>query len=101
MAPIGISNASFRWNTSEKKPEAEKKAESFFKRIIPFRKKAAEPARDSGTNAEKLRFELKNIDVVFPNGEMTVVTGPTASGKTALLVRYLEYFVTEFDLMQF
>ena len=31
-------------------------------------------------------FELRNVTVRFPEGELTVVTGPTASGKTALLV---------------
>ena len=31
-------------------------------------------------------FELRNMTVRFPEGELTVVTGPTASGKTALLV---------------
>lgn len=33
------------------------------------------------------KFELKDISVRFPEGELTMVTGPTASGKTALLVR--------------
>ena len=31
-------------------------------------------------------FELKDISVKFPEGKLTIVTGPTASGKTALLV---------------
>jgi hypothetical protein len=31
-------------------------------------------------------FELRNMTIRFPEGELTVVTGPTASGKTALLV---------------
>ena len=34
------------------------------------------------------RFELRDITVMFPEGQLTVVTGPTASGKTALLVRF-------------
>ena len=34
------------------------------------------------------RFELTDISVMFPEGELTVITGPTASGKTALLVRH-------------
>jgi ABC-type multidrug transport system fused ATPase/permease subunit len=37
-------------------------------------------------SAEQPRFELKDITVKFPEGQLTVVTGPTASGKTALLV---------------
>ena len=39
-------------------------------------------------NGERV-FELRDISVRFPPGELTVVTGPTASGKTALLVRHL------------
>lgn len=35
---------------------------------------------------EQPRFELKDVTVRFPEGKLTVVTGPTASGKTALLV---------------
>ena len=30
-------------------------------------------------------FELRNMTIRFPEGQLTVVTGPTASGKTALL----------------
>jgi ABC-type cobalamin/Fe3+-siderophores transport system ATPase subunit len=32
-------------------------------------------------------FELRGLSVRFPEGKLTVVAGPTASGKTALLVR--------------
>ncbi|RDB18199.1 ATP-dependent bile acid permease [Hypsizygus marmoreus] len=35
------------------------------------------------------RFELRDISVRFPEGELTVITGPTASGKTALLMALL------------
>ena len=38
-------------------------------------------------DAVEHKFELKNISVQFPVGELTVITGPTASGKTAMLVR--------------
>ena len=34
-------------------------------------------------------FELRDISVVFPDGALTVVTGPTASGKTAILVSHV------------
>ena len=42
----------------------------------------AESADDRGDRV----FELRDMTVRFPEGELTVVTGPTASGKTALLV---------------
>lgn len=33
------------------------------------------------------RFELRDLNVRFPEGELSLITGPTASGKTGLLVR--------------
>lgn len=50
---------------------------------------------DTAVDAESLsgrsgledhKFELKDISVQFPDGELTLITGPTASGKSALLV---------------
>ena len=51
----------------------------------------ATSASDSGSLLAGLetdhKFELRDITVRFPEGQLSVVTGPTASGKTALLVR--------------
>ncbi|KAF7346282.1 ATP-dependent bile acid permease [Mycena sanguinolenta] len=60
-----IENGSFKWNElakddQSKPPEAE-------------------------TSIEETRFELRDISVSFPEGKLTCVVGPTASGKTALL----------------
>ncbi|KAF7346252.1 ATP-dependent bile acid permease [Mycena sanguinolenta] len=60
-----IENGSFKWNElaeddHTKPPEAE-------------------------TSIEETRFELRDISVSFPEGKLTCVVGPTASGKTALL----------------
>lgn len=44
---------------------------------------AVTPAAASPT-ADR-RFELRDINVIFPSGQLSLVTGPTASGKTALL----------------
>ncbi|KAF8836435.1 P-loop containing nucleoside triphosphate hydrolase protein [Paxillus ammoniavirescens] len=38
---------------------------------------------------EDHKFELRDISVRFPEGELTVITGPTASGKTAMLLALL------------
>ncbi|KAF9259088.1 hypothetical protein L218DRAFT_875612 [Marasmius fiardii PR-910] len=35
------------------------------------------------------KFQLRDISVIFPDGKLTVVTGPTASGKTSLLLAVL------------
>ena len=47
--------------------------------------------RDDTTDSpiDEGRFELKDIDVIFPPGKLTLVTGATASGKTALLMALL------------
>ncbi|KAJ7664588.1 multidrug resistance-associated ABC transporter [Mycena polygramma] len=42
-----------------------------------------------GGASENNRFELRDISVVFPEGKLSVITGPTASGKTALLMALL------------
>jgi len=42
---------------------------------------------------EDRRFELKDLNIRFPEGELTIVTGPTASGKTALLVCHWPHLV--------
>jgi ABC-type multidrug transport system fused ATPase/permease subunit len=47
---------------------------------------------NSGDRGDRV-FELRNITVRFPEGELTVVTGPTASGKTALLVSSSFFFI--------
>ncbi|KAH0826125.1 hypothetical protein J3R83DRAFT_5915 [Lanmaoa asiatica] len=38
---------------------------------------------------EDHKFELQDISVRFPEGELTLITGPTASGKSALLLALL------------
>ncbi|KAJ7434680.1 multidrug resistance-associated ABC transporter [Mycena latifolia] len=42
-----------------------------------------------GGGSENNRFELRDISVMFPEGKLSVITGPTASGKTALLMALL------------
>jgi ABC-type transport system involved in cytochrome bd biosynthesis fused ATPase/permease subunit len=43
------------------------------------------------------RFELRGININFPVGELTVITGPTASGKTALLMALMGEMTAVFD----
>ncbi|KAJ7035492.1 hypothetical protein C8F04DRAFT_1221175 [Mycena alexandri] len=70
---LGFENASFCWNqvvtpsTSSSSPNMN----STF---------------DTDDDAEDHRFELKDLSVLFPEGKLSVITGPTASGKTALLL---------------
>ncbi|KAG6830506.1 hypothetical protein H0H92_000347 [Tricholoma furcatifolium] len=93
-AALGIENASFKWNEVEVKVKEEGKG------------KDKDNKKDNGTNgtgAQTLigeagealeidmdhRFELRDINVRFPEGQLTLITGPTASGKTALLMALL------------
>ena len=48
----------------------------------------------TGSSPARHDFELSDINVVFPDGEITLVTGPTASGKTALLMALLGELTT-------
>jgi ABC-type multidrug transport system fused ATPase/permease subunit len=89
VAPLGFKNASFRWNSTELVNSLEERAD---------RKKSASSviitAEDSASvnsdQLEAVRFELRDINIMFPQGKLTVVTGPTASGKTALMVSQLQ-----------
>ncbi|KAF8158956.1 multidrug resistance-associated ABC transporter [Mycena galopus ATCC 62051] len=67
---LGLENASFKWNQIQETQDA------------------ADDTAVSDVSINDHRFELKDISVLFPDG-LTVVTGPTASGKTALLMAVL------------
>ncbi|KIJ35944.1 hypothetical protein M422DRAFT_782369 [Sphaerobolus stellatus SS14] len=47
------------------------------------------PSDSVSVTGTQQRFELKSINVLFPEGKLTLVVGPTASGKTALLMALL------------
>ncbi|KAI0357687.1 multidrug resistance-associated ABC transporter [Trametes cingulata] len=81
---LGIINGTFKWN--EDRLDAET-----FKSNNAHRSGASFP-NDPSLSTEivnERRFELKSISVIFPEGKLTVVTGPTGSGKTALLMALL------------
>lgn len=90
---LGIENGTFRWNeVQQPKDDQSKKTTSTNGSSGTAGDDDAATAVDSASVAEyesDRRFELTNLTVMFPEGELTVVTGPTASGKTALLVRNL------------
>lgn len=99
VAPLGIINGNFRWNAIEDTETQESKDKKKKDKAKKDKKKDKKKGRDDaqeedGTSVEgdgsepqeAVRFELRDIDVVFPQGQLTLVTGPTASGKTALVV---------------
>jgi ABC-type multidrug transport system fused ATPase/permease subunit len=93
---LGFARASFKWNESETKEDEKKNKRDVKpkKSWLPWRwgrngnsvGDAASEAPTITASDEDRKFELRDLDLVFPEGLLTVVTGPTASGKTALLV---------------
>ncbi|WVF67988.1 hypothetical protein IAT40_002750 [Kwoniella sp. CBS 6097] len=88
---IGFENASFRWNTGKQSDSAE-----------PSKGNAADsqaeppsPVTSTSTTAvnssapEDTYFMLSDLNVSFPIGKLSVVTGPTGSGKSAILTALL------------
>ncbi|PVF92969.1 hypothetical protein CPB86DRAFT_743436 [Serendipita vermifera] len=115
---LGIRNGHFRWNQPAEVPEEKPKGGSGWK-FWQWRMKSKNngklpthnaPSNINGTQnrqeadntqpsivAEAQRFELMDINVMFPTGKLTVVTGPTASGKSALLLALLGEMTTVED----
>jgi ABC-type multidrug transport system fused ATPase/permease subunit len=93
---LGFVHASFQWNASVE--DKSKKDVTVTKSWLPWRR--SRMSRDGASEApavpishEDHRFELRDIDLIFPEGVLTVVTGPTASGKTALLVNTSHFYI--------
>lgn len=87
---IGLEGATLRWNVAATAPtsgDGRPKGKNNGNRGSDQATTSTTVASDTSHDEESTRFELKDINVLFPEGELSVVTGPTASGKTALLVR--------------
>ncbi|KAG2143718.1 hypothetical protein DEU56DRAFT_792331 [Suillus clintonianus] len=94
---LSIENGFFKWNEVPEKPEETSKAKG--KDHSPSPSDETATAVDSESESirspsEDHRFELRDISVRFPEGELSVITGPTASGKTALLMALLGEMTT-------
>ncbi|KAI6115174.1 P-loop containing nucleoside triphosphate hydrolase protein [Pisolithus croceorrhizus] len=89
---LAIEGGRFKWNNVGGKkadPPRERNNESTAQSIVPAEE--AESPVDAAEIVLKDRkhFELRNITVRFPEGELSLVTGPTGCGKTALLLALL------------
>ena len=105
---LGIINGSFKWNEVEEKKDDKGKGKDASKtktngtnaNASSSDADEAATAVDDASVASALttsgdhRFELRDIHVLFPEGKLTLVTGPTASGKTALLMALLGELTT-------
>lgn len=78
---LGIKNGSFKWNEVEDGVKDDSDSAT-----VTDDSDTAVTSDTDGQSTGDHRFELKDINVIFPEGKLTLITGPTASGKTALLV---------------
>lgn len=88
---LGIENGTFKWNEVEQEDDdTAKAAKTVFSAstdsIVQETDDETERVSISASEASEHRFELRDVNIMFPECQLTVVTGPTASGKTALLV---------------
>ncbi|TFK50640.1 multidrug resistance-associated ABC transporter [Heliocybe sulcata] len=74
---FGIVDGTFKWNEIEKTKMNGSSSTALFE------------SSSETSAASDHRFELKDVSVMFPEGKLSLVTGPTASGKTALLMALL------------
>ncbi|KAJ7892528.1 multidrug resistance-associated ABC transporter [Mycena olivaceomarginata] len=87
---LGLENASLRWNQlPEEQEEAGEAREHSPTASIDGSTARGYDSGSEGGGSENNRFELRDISVLFPEGKLSVITGPTASGKTALLMALL------------
>lgn len=90
---LGLENASFKWNEVEesiggkdKLPDNRPVSSTFSTAETTTLLEEPSEGAENTLPADH-HFELHDLSVRFPEGELSVITGPTASGKTALLVR--------------
>ncbi|KAF8526563.1 hypothetical protein BU17DRAFT_82663 [Hysterangium stoloniferum] len=106
---LGISHASFKWNEVEDDKKTQTPAADSATNTLPKSSSSSIAESQNGPalsdsvsitsqgtsqGTEDRKFELRDIDVIFPEGKLTVVTGPTASGKSALLMALLGEMTT-------
>jgi hypothetical protein len=93
---LGIENGTFKWNEVEQKDDvtantAKSVASTPIDNAVQGADDETERSSLTGSVASNHRFELRDVNIMFPERQLTVVTGPTASGKTALLVSLYEH----------
>ncbi|KAA1467006.1 P-loop containing nucleoside triphosphate hydrolase protein [Dentipellis sp. KUC8613] len=100
---FGIQEGTFRWNEVEKSEDKDAKGTNA-KGSGAEANPQADTEADAAANtlnaggavgeAGDRRFELHDVNVMFPERRLSVVIGPTASGKTALLMALLGELAT-------
>ncbi|KAG0309742.1 hypothetical protein BGZ98_008878 [Dissophora globulifera] len=93
LPTVGFVNASFVWPNKENEQAAAKKETklTWTQRIKAKFSRTPKPAEEPVAEPEavKERFKLKNVTADFPVGQLSLIVGPTGSGKSALLLALL------------
>ncbi|KAG0296659.1 hypothetical protein BGZ97_004481 [Linnemannia gamsii] len=94
---IGFVNATYSWpNKEAEKVPKTKNVKKELSLVQKIKSKFSKPVDESEPivvaaepEAVYERFQLKNISIDFPVGKLSLIVGPTGSGKTALLLALL------------
>jgi ABC-type glutathione transport system ATPase component len=85
--PIRIIHGSFAWNSAQtQSAEGLHTSQLSASNLVKHQRVLS---NDDDSDDSEVRFELLDVDLTVPEGKLTLVTGPTASGKTALLMALL------------
>lgn len=87
VAKIAFENATFRWNSGEKSVTGA--SDSKNSKTSSSASGSEDATAVNEEDPANVVFHLSNLNVKFPIGKLTVVTGPTGSGKTAVLIALL------------
>lgn len=91
---LGLEDATLKWNQvsegtkhgQDSSRSAEDSTTTSISGDTAVADSSGSSTEDEDNDADDRGFRLRRISVVFPENKLTVITGPTASGKTALLV---------------
>ncbi|KAI6003466.1 P-loop containing nucleoside triphosphate hydrolase protein [Pisolithus orientalis] len=88
---IAVKKGRFKWKKVSNENIHLSQEQNTVQLTLPTGRNEATPSVCPGKNAltDGNRFELRDINVCFPKGELSLVTGPTGCGKTALLLALL------------
>ncbi|KAI6119559.1 P-loop containing nucleoside triphosphate hydrolase protein [Pisolithus croceorrhizus] len=89
---LAIEGGRFKWNNvggEKADPPRVRNNESTPQSVVPGEEAGLPVDAAEIVLKDRKHFELRNITVHFPEGELSLVTGPTGCGKTALLLALL------------
>jgi len=87
---IAFHNASFKWHAPKKvEDKSDKAADSKKDSKASTTINEQDMAPDEEPLSDERIFTLNNVNVMFPRGKLSLIVGPTGSGKTSLLLALL------------